>query len=280
MTDIAATVASSSLERLKESVAAREWYHTLELAPGVVTPGWFDTRRLSERLPIPSSLVGKRCLDIGTFDGYWAFEMERRGGETTAIDILDDRRWDWPANTDPRDREAIERRKGRGDGFLIAAAALGSKVERIECSIYDLDPDVHGQFDFVYLGSLLLHLRDPVLALARVRAVTRGRLLVVDAIAIALTLLAPRSPVLALHGDGRPYWLKPNRAALRRMAEAAGWRVADGPRTILIPAGTGFHHPPGVWRTWLTRRGREAMLASRLGDPHAMLLLDAGSKLA
>jgi tRNA (mo5U34)-methyltransferase len=258
---------------LRAQVDGREWYHTIELAPGVVTPGWFDHRPIVPRLPIPADLSARRCLDIGTFDGFWAFEMERRGGLVTAVDILDDRRWDWPANTNPADRDAIERRKGAGGGFLIARAALDARVERLDCSIYDLEPDTHGQFDFVYLGSLLLHLRDPVLALERVRSVLRGQLLIVDAIAPALTLLAPRSPVLSLHGDGRPYWFKPNLAALGRMGEAAGFKVLAGPRPLLMPPGAGFHYPSGAWRTLFTRWGREALLTARLGDPHAWLLL-------
>ena len=156
---------------------------------------------------------------------------------------------------------------------MIARDALGSHVERIDCSVYDLDPAVHGTFDLVYLGSLLLHLRDPVLALERVRTVTHGRLLIVDAMAPLLSLLMPRSPVLSLYGDGRPYWLKPNLAALRQMALSAGWQVLRGPAPVLMPTGAGFHHPPRAMRALLTRAGREALLASRVGDPHAMLLL-------
>jgi len=270
----ASSTPDASASSLREEVAARDWYHTLELGDGIVTPGWFDTRPITPKLPMPAGLQGKRCLDIGTYDGYWAFEMERRGGEVTAIDILDDTRWDWPANASDAHREAIEQRKGRGDGFLIASRALDSAVRRVDCSIYDLDPAVHGRFDFVFLGSLLLHLRDPVLALQRVRAVTRGQLLVLDAIALGLTLLGPRSPWLAFYGDGRPYWSKPNRVALLRMAQAAGWRVALRPRLVLIPPGAGFHHPERLWQACRSARGREALFGSRIGDPHAVLLVE------
>jgi tRNA (mo5U34)-methyltransferase len=259
---------------LAEQVTGRDWYHTLELGEGVVTPGWFDTRTLAPRLPMPDELRGKRCLDIGTYDGFWAFEMERRGGDVTAIDILDDTRWDWPANASEGHREAIEQRKGRGDGFLIAKQALNSAVERLDCSIYELDPEIQGRFDFVYLGSLLLHLRDPVLALERVRAITRGQLLIVDAIALGLTLLGPRSPWISFYGDGRPYWCKPNRVALVRMAQAAGWRAVSPPRLIRMPAGAGFHRPSALWPACLSARGREALFVSRIGDPHAALLLE------
>src|SRR3954466_13460849 len=90
----------------------REWYHTLELAPGVVTPGWFDTRKVVSQLPFPASLAGKRCLDVATFDGFWAFEMESRGAsEVAAIDLIDPLAADWPVNSSAAVKEAIGQRK-------------------------------------------------------------------------------------------------------------------------------------------------------------------------
>ncbi|MHB1891222.1 MAG: hypothetical protein ACYCUF_10125, partial [Acidimicrobiales bacterium] len=54
------------------------WYHTIELAPGVVTPGWFDLRTVAARAPWPD-VRGLRCLDVASSDGFLAFELERRG---------------------------------------------------------------------------------------------------------------------------------------------------------------------------------------------------------
>jgi len=125
-------MASSTDADLRQRILDHdEWYHTLELLPGLVTPGFFDTRPIVQRLPLPASLAGKRCLDIGTFDGFWAFEMERRGAaEVVAIDVLDPRGWDWPVNSSAEAVDAIGRRKGHGKGFELARAALGSAVER------------------------------------------------------------------------------------------------------------------------------------------------------
>jgi len=83
--------------------AELHWYHMLERPGGELTPGWFDTRAAVERIPWPRpSLDGLRCLDVGTWDGFWGFEMERRGGaEVVAIDVPDPRGWDWPARTTP-----------------------------------------------------------------------------------------------------------------------------------------------------------------------------------
>src|SRR5205807_1718583 len=104
---------------LRRRVAELDWYHTIELAPGVETPGWFDLRDVIAEVPLPTSLAGARVLDVGTFDGFWAFEMERRGAaEVVAIDVLDPAGWDWPAGSDDAVVREIGKRKAQGAGFL------------------------------------------------------------------------------------------------------------------------------------------------------------------
>src|SRR6478735_9319868 len=99
MTPRETTMTQPTLSPADLDARARElsWYHSLELAPGVVTPGFFDTRPTVAKVPLPADLTGKRCLDVGTWDGFWAFEMERRGAASvTAIDLDDPQQWDWP----------------------------------------------------------------------------------------------------------------------------------------------------------------------------------------
>src|SRR6201995_5259916 len=79
---------ASTLDTLEREVREVAWYHTMRLPQGIVTPGNFNTLEELERVPLPSSLDGRRCLDVGTADGFWAFEMERRGAaEVVAIDL-------------------------------------------------------------------------------------------------------------------------------------------------------------------------------------------------
>jgi tRNA (mo5U34)-methyltransferase len=264
-------------ETLRQQIADHEsWYHTLDLAPGVVTPGWFDTREVARKLPIPQSLDGKRCLDIGTFDGFWAYEMERRGArEVVAVDLLDRASWDWPIGSRPEVMDAIDRRKAGGAGFNLTRAALGSSVERRELSIYALDPDDIGRFDFIYLGSLLLHLQNPVKALEAVHSVCAGQLLSVDAYDIGLTVRHPRRPVAELDAVGRPWWWKPNLAGLRRMIEAAGFLVLEGPKPFLMPPGPGQGRPHVRSRDLRYKEGRTIFFRTRAGDPHASTLARA-----
>jgi tRNA (mo5U34)-methyltransferase len=257
-------------EELRQQVSGREWYHTIELAPGVRTPGWFDTAAAASRLPWPS-LSGLRCLDVGTFDGFWAFEMERRGAsEVTAVDVPDPAAWDWPVGSSEETRAAIGQRKGQGDGFLLARDALDSKVERRDLSVYQLSPDAVGRFDFVYVGSLLIHLRDPVGALSAVRSVCDGTLMVVDAIDAPLTAFT-RRPAAWLDGRGRPWWWKANAAGIVRMVEAAGFEIIDRPQRVWMKAGAGQARPTSpvaAVRHLRHTAGREALLWLTAGDPH------------
>ena len=209
--------------QLPEAVAAnRLWYHTLELAPDLVTPGWFDLRPIVERMPWPD-VAGLRCLDVGTYDGFLAFELERRGAaEVVATDIAGEEEWDWYPELRDAGPPALAELMGpeKGRGFRVAAEALGSAVERVELSVYDLDPDRMGQFDVVVCGSLLLHLRDPLRALEAIRTVCRGHFLSAEEINLPLSLLHPRRPLAAL----RPHELavvgaqrgRPPRHARRR----------------------------------------------------------------
>lgn len=261
-------------EQLCERVAAIDWYHTIELAPGVVTPGWLDHRPIVHRVPLPRSLEGLRCLDVGTFNGFWAFEMERRGAsEVVAVDVLDPGRWDWPVGADERAVAEIGSRLAGGVGFEIASNALGSAVTRVDRSVYDLDEADVGRFDFVYLGSLLVHLRDPVRALERVRAVCRGTLVVVDGIDLPLSFHSGKLPLARLDGRGRPWWWLPNVAGLARLVEAGGFEISDGPRRLFVPPGPGWRQARRFdLRLVGTRAGRDALTAAWLGDPHAMLV--------
>jgi tRNA (mo5U34)-methyltransferase len=146
------------------------WYHTLELAPGHVTEGMFDLRDQMDHYGLPARLDGKRVLDVGTWDGFWAFEMERRGAEVVALDLDDERDLDYP----PRRRPATYPEEPRGKGFRIAHELFDSKVERVSLSIYNATPEEIGTFDLVFCGSVLIHVRDQLLALERIAGLCTG----------------------------------------------------------------------------------------------------------
>jgi len=228
----------------REAVAGHPlWYHTMELAPGLLTPGWFDLRPVVDLLPWPD-VRGKRCLDVGPWDGFLSFELERRGAaEVVAADIGHQRDWDWPVRTRERGPEVLAALAGgeTGGGFEIARKALGSEVERLEVSVYDLSPESVGEFDVVVCGSLLLHLRDPVRALEAIRGVCSGSFLSTETIRLALTLRHPRRAVADFSAGENCQWWLPNLAAYRELVRSAGFELEQASRPFSIPLGPG--HP-------------------------------------
>src|ERR1700691_2650901 len=80
---------TSETRKQIDQLNALGWYHSIELPDGEVIQGFLSIERLKTRLaqfPIPSDLRGKRVLDIGAWDGWFSFEMERRGAQVVALD--------------------------------------------------------------------------------------------------------------------------------------------------------------------------------------------------
>jgi tRNA (mo5U34)-methyltransferase len=220
-------------------IEAQCWWHTIDIAPGIATPGSWDLRSTAALLPWPE-VDGKRCLDVGTMDGFWAFELERRGAEVVAIDIDHVSAAEIPPNNRVTvEREAREFGVELGRGFAVAAELLGSHVRRISCSVLDLTAEaIGGPVDVAFMGALLIHLRDPVAALERIFAALTpgGSLYQLETVSPRLSLLHPRRPAAELHTLATGFnWWYPNARALRAYLRTAGF---------VDISGRGFHHPP------------------------------------
>jgi tRNA (mo5U34)-methyltransferase len=205
------------------------WWHEIELAPGIVTPG-DDSNRMKlpilDALGLPRDLRGKRALDIGTSDGYFAFELEKRGADVVAIDFVPE----------------------TYTGFATARKILGSKVEYRMDNVYNLTPESYGAFDVVLFFGVLYHLRKPLAALDAIRSVMKEDAQVFIATMLldeyvllpdgSTTTLEALNPILksiplwqsypgdSLNGDFTCTFA-PNRRALEAALQEAQFRVDD-----------------------------------------------------
>ena len=228
--------ASMNEQQIRDRIASvPHWYHQIEIRPGIVTPGINDSTKTLGRLHLPARCDGLRVLDIGARDGFFSFELERRGAEVVAIDYVD------PS----------------ASGFAVARELLGSQVQCAVCNVYDLHPERHGTFDIVLFLGLLYHLRDPLLALDRIWEVCRpDAILALETQLLDNALLvdggrfrrlADIDPQLrraclmqfypgdSLNGDASNYWA-PNAACVGGLLDAAGFATTaedvGGPRGI------------------------------------------------
>src|SRR4051794_27034271 len=139
------------------------WFHTFLLNEGSLsTPGVARDHRY--RIPVvPDELAGKSVLDVGAFDGFYAFLAEARGARrVVAVDNEQYREW-------VRARWGVELEGG--EGFRAIAALLGSEVEYRRLDAFDLDR-LDELFDLILCFGILHRVANP-LGLLRV---LRGRL--------------------------------------------------------------------------------------------------------
>ncbi len=139
-------------EDFGQRLAQTGWYHSMELPGGRIIPGFLTLEQLRERYDsflLPPDLTGKRVLDVGTWDGWFAFEAERRGAEVVAVDLVEQ------------------------ENFHYAHRALNSKVHYVLADVYEIPRLGLGRFDYTLFLGVLYHLRHPSLALDTVCGLTK-----------------------------------------------------------------------------------------------------------
>jgi tRNA (mo5U34)-methyltransferase len=197
------------LESLRRDVTALQWWHTIDLGNGIVTPGLDPTPARLPELQIPQDLTGLSVLDIGAWDGFFSFEAERRGARRVlATDSFCWGQGGW----------------GSKAGFTLARQALGSRVEDLNIDPLELSPDRVGTFDLVFFIGVLYHMRHPLLALERVFSVTRDRLILQTQVDFS----ALDRPALAFYqgtelNNDPTNWCGPNPPAVVAMLRAVGF---------------------------------------------------------
>ena len=223
------------------------WWHSIDLG-GVVTPGFKRAEVLEEELAHLDlgDLRGKSVLDVGSYDGYFAFAAERLGA--ARVVALDHYVWSFELGEYMKYRDSCLERGApveapealpdlwRPDelpgrrGFDVAHEALGSNVEVVVGDLLDYDLEMLGTFDVVLYLGVLYHMRHPLLALERLAQVTSG-VAIIETQAESLRA-GERLPVCRfvegdeLNGDPTNWWTF-NEAALLSLCRAAGFGRAE-----------------------------------------------------
>jgi tRNA (mo5U34)-methyltransferase len=203
------------------------WFHTFSLdGAGVYTPGIARDHRYRLRA-IPEDLTGARVLDVGTFDGFYAFLAERRGAaRVVAVDNEQYVAW-------IRTRFGIDLEPGAG--FRAIAELLHSRVDYEQLDALHVER-LGEMFDVIFCFGILHRVEAP-LTLLRVlgaRLAPAGR--------IILETYGVRGgqddPCVLVHEHGDVYarddavYWGFGRSSLDRLARLAGLRgfeLVDAP---------------------------------------------------
>ena len=196
------------------------WFHTFSLNAehALYTPG--KARDHGYRLAsIPDTFDGLSALDVGTFDGFYAFLAEARGAER--ILAVDNEQYiEWV-----RGRWAVELQGA--EGFDAIRELLQSRVQYRRMDAFDLDR-LEEQFDFIFCFGILHRVEHPIGLLQRLRRrLSPGGTILVETYGIRGddgadngTILVP-SPDGVYEGDSYVYW-QFSSSSLARLAVLAG----------------------------------------------------------
>lgn len=181
------------------------WYENFTFDNGARSFGRSPSDSKLAALGLPQDLSEISFLDIGTYEGFYAFHLEQRGAQVTPNDHFV---WNWP--NDPSLAH-----------FNFVKEAIGSKLSPLDCDIQNLPEQ---EWDVTLFLGVLYHLEDQLTALRKVRS-TAKKLVVIETLVDNLNI--PGSslkyyPGASLNGDSTNHF-GPNLEALVGMIQAAGF---------------------------------------------------------
>lgn len=208
-----------------------DFYHTMDL-PGIgEVRGQWDLRGNEASYCGNASFGGKTVLEIGPASGHLTFWMERQGAHVTVLDLDENDKWDvvpiagLDLNALHQQRSAHLRRLQ--NSWWFARGAFRSQASALYGNVYDLSSSV-GSFDIVTFGSVLLHLRDPLGALAAAARVCRDTMVVTETDSVErrplLGKTRRREPALYFQPANYDTWYFVTPAAVEQFLKVVGFQ--------------------------------------------------------
>ena len=162
-----------------------EFYHVQDI-PGLSEPpkGSFDLRKNVNEYLGHVDFKNKTVLELGPSSGYLTFHIEKEGGKVTSIDV----------DIKKKNRDIVRRVKHnwqeelnvfmkgeerRRNAYWYTHKAFNSKAKLIHAHACDLPRDL-GIYDISLLYTMLVHIRDPYLALQNMLRHTGEKVVIIE----------------------------------------------------------------------------------------------------
>jgi hypothetical protein len=159
------------------------FYHSVLLPDGSFIKGPWDLIGNEKEYLGGIDLKGRTVFEYGPASGWLTHYMSEQGADVTIIDIG----WDLSTDLIPLGtidleqtrREQVARAGQVVNSWWYVRNAYGHSAKAVYAPVYDLPPDL-GRFDVSVFGSILLHLRDPFMAMEQAATVTDDAIVVVE----------------------------------------------------------------------------------------------------
>jgi SAM-dependent methyltransferase len=168
--------------RLVTSLRECSFFHTMDVPGYGTVQGQWDLREAVPEYVGNVDFRGKRVLDIGAASGFLTFYAERQGADVVAFDLSEHQTWDmvpFPGEHDANAQSLKSAIKRVNNSFWFCHRAYGSNAQVVYGTVYDI-PNNLGVVDISIFGCVLLHLRDPFLALQKALRLTGEKVVITE----------------------------------------------------------------------------------------------------
>jgi len=226
------------------------FYHTVDLPGFGLQRGDWDFRETAWQYLGHVQVDGKLVLEVGPANGFFTQTLEAAGAQVIAYDLSPSDPWDavpyGGVLADPRIAVQQRHLDQLCNSWWLAHRLHGSQARLYHGTVYDLPGEVP-QVDVAIVGAVLLHLRDPFLALQRICALARETVVVTELMPFAArpadwtghetevppAILADRDPpsmVFQPTGSGADAfgtWWHISPACVRQMLNVLGFETVE-----------------------------------------------------
>lgn len=211
----------------KISLADCYFYHTTDVPGHGLVGGEWDLRPGIDAYLGGIRFTERSVLDVGAATGFLSFHIEKAGAQVVSYDLSPIEAWDIVPLSGIDAAEHMRARKAHigaiNNGYWLCHRVYGSAARMAHGTVYRIDPAI-GPVDVSVFGSILLHLRDPFLALHNALQMTRETAIVTEILPGAHRLSRWLTPLL-----GRSLQFKPRFA--RNRPWETWWNLP--PRTVV-----------------------------------------------
>lgn len=166
------------------------FYHSMDIPGYGFVKGVFDLRQGVDKYLGNVDFNGKRVLEMGTASGFLCFHMERRGADVVGYDLSEvaydqseNNIWDivplYNCDYEQWRKERREVARGLNNAFWFGHRVFNSNAKMVYGSVYTIPREI-GMVDVSTFGCILLHVRDPFLALQNALRLTKETVIITD----------------------------------------------------------------------------------------------------
>lgn len=239
------------------------WFYHCDTLPGVGEVGGdWDLRECAGAYLGNYDFAGTRVLDVGAASGFLTFEMERRGASVVSFDLDDGANWDIVPHHDLADQLPSIRAHQSGTlvalkkAYWLAHRAHKSSAKAHYGNVYSID-DGLGDFDVVYYGMIVGHLRDVYLALCQGASRCTKAMLITSIFEIDDQPSATFMPSGARSDNlGIKSWWSMTTGLIKNMLGTLGFEVLDLVESTPLVKANDFRYGPVTCQTIVAERVR------------------------